>query len=130
VTTAEAASPLLEVHDLRKSFGRVKAVDGVDLAVRPGEFVALLGANGAGKSSLLQMLAGLFAPDSGTIRIAGLDLRRRVADALAEIGVVFQQPTLDLELSVRANLLFHADLQGLPRRIAKERAAASLARLV
>jgi ABC-2 type transport system ATP-binding protein len=127
VSTTEAA-PLLEVHDLKKSFGRVKAVDGVNLVVRPGEFVALLGANGAGKSSLLQMLAGLFTPDSGTIKVAGLDLSRRVSEALGEIGVVFQQPTLDLELSVRANLLFHADLQGLPRRIAKERAAAALAR--
>lgn len=125
--TAQSA-PLLEVIDVQKSFGRVKAVNGVSLAVRAGEFVALLGANGAGKSSLLQMLAGLFSPDSGTIRVAGFDLRHRVVDALGEIGVVFQQPTLDLELTVRANLLFHADLQGLPRRTANERIAAALAR--
>ncbi len=125
---ATQSVPLLEVIDVQKSFGRVKAVNGVSLAVRAGEFVALLGANGAGKSSLLQMLAGLFSPDSGTIRVAGFDLRHRVVDALGEIGVVFQQPTLDLELTVRANLLFHADLQGLPRRMANERIAAALAR--
>jgi len=124
----EESAPLLEVSELQKSFGRQKAVDGVSLKLRAGEFVALLGANGAGKSTLLQMLSGLFSPDAGSILVAGFDFRRHVSSALGVIGVVFQQPTLDLELSVRANLLFHADLQGLPRRIANDRIAAALSR--
>ncbi len=124
----EPSAPLLEVRGLRKSYGRVKALDGVDLAVRAGEFVALLGPNGAGKSTLLQLLTGLISPDAGTITVHGHDLRRHAVRALGDIGVVFQQSTLDLELSVRANLIYHADLQGLPRGVANRRIAAALDR--
>jgi ABC-2 type transport system ATP-binding protein len=117
----DASTPVLEVQQVAKSYGPIKALDGVNLTVSPGEFVALLGANGAGKTTLLQLLTGLFAPDSGTIKVLGNDLRRNAIKALGGIGVVFQQQTLDLELSVRANLLYHADLHGLPRRIARQR---------
>ncbi|MCW5695737.1 MAG: ATP-binding cassette domain-containing protein [Bauldia sp.] len=124
----KSGAAVLEVRKLEKSYGRVKALAGVDLTVREGEFVALLGPNGAGKSTLLQLLTGLFSPDNGSIMVLGNDLRRSAIRALAGIGVVFQQPTLDLELSVRANLLFHADLHGLNRRAARERIDASLKR--
>ncbi len=112
---------VLEVQQVTKSYGATKALGGVDLSVDAGEFVALLGANGAGKTTLLQLLTGLFAPDSGTIKVLGHDLRREAIKALSGIGVVFQQQTLDLELSVRANLRYHADLHGLPRRVASQR---------
>ena len=93
-----------------------------------GEFVALLGPNGAGKSTLMQLLTGLFVPDAGTVRVAGLDMANYAIRALAKIGVVFQQPTLDLELTVRANLRFHADLHGLDRRTADVQIGHELAR--
>lgn len=112
---------VLAVDSLRKSYGSILALDQVTLDVREGEFVALLGPNGAGKSTLLQLLTGLFAPDEGTIRILGQDIRLHLTSALAQLGVVFQQPTLDLELTVEANLRYHADLHGLPRGPARKR---------
>ncbi len=123
-----SSAPVLTVTRLEKSYGKVKALAGVDITVREGEFVALLGPNGAGKSTLLQLLTGLFSPDAGEINVLGYDLRASAIEALRYIGVVFQQPTLDLELSVRANLLFHADLHGLDRPTAKRRIAAALER--
>lgn len=117
---------VLEVEDVKKSFGDVEALKGVSLTVRAGEFVALLGPNGAGKSTLLQLLTGLFSPDAGRIEVLGRDMVREATAALADIGVVFQQQTLDLELSVQANLLYHADLHGMSRHLAKERIARSL----
>ena len=112
---------VLEIRDVTKSYGGVKALDSISLSVNRGEFVALIGANGAGKTTLLQLLVGLFAPDSGSISVLGHDLRHHTSRALSGIGVVFQQPTLDLELSIRANLTYHADLHGMPRRVARER---------
>ena len=79
--------------------------------------VALLGPNGAGKSTLMQLLTGLFVGRPGQHpRAPGHDMRTEATRALASLGVVFQQFALDLDLSVRANLLFHTDLHGLPRR--------------
>lgn len=124
----DRSAPLLAARNLAKAYGRVKALDGIDLTVSAGEFVALLGTNGAGKSTLLQLLTGLFSPDAGEITVCGHDLRRSAVRALADIGVVFQQTTLDLELSVMSNLLLHSDLHGLPRRIARKRIAAALER--
>jgi len=88
----------------------------------------LLGPNGAGKSTLFQVLAGLFAADAGEVEIAGRALAREPARALAHLGIVFQQPSLDLDLSVARNLQFHADLQGLPRPLAAARIAAGALR--
>jgi ABC-2 type transport system ATP-binding protein len=124
-----SATPLLQVDDVSKSYGSVKALDGVTLGLRPGEFLALLGPNGAGKTTLFQLLTGLFVADRGRIVIDGLDIRRRLVDALARLGVVFQQPTLDLDLTVEANLRFHARLHGLSRRRATARISDELGRL-
>jgi ABC-2 type transport system ATP-binding protein len=114
---------MLSVVGLTKRYGAHAALDGLDVTLPSGQFVALLGPNGAGKSTLFQLLTGLFAPSSGEIRIAGFDLRRHARAALAQIGVVFQQPSLDLDLTVRRNLKLQADLHGLP-------AAVALARIV
>jgi ABC-2 type transport system ATP-binding protein len=89
----------------------------------------LLGPNGAGKSTLFQLLSGLFLPDSGKIEVMGHDMSRDPVPALAQLGIVFQQPTLDLELTVTANLMFHAGLHGMPRTGAHARVDDELARL-
>jgi ABC-2 type transport system ATP-binding protein len=122
-------TPALRLDKVVKSYGAIRAVDGVSFTAFAGEFIALLGPNGAGKSTLFQLLSGLFVPDSGDIAIMGHDMRRDPVPALARLGIVFQQPTLDLELTVTGNLLFHAGLHGIPRRIAKTRIATELERL-
>ena len=120
VITSATPTPLithaLSCHEVSKSFGQVHALAAVSLHVAPGELVALLGPNGAGKSTLFQILTGLFVADSGDVEVLGADMARNPVAALAQLGVVFQQMALDLNLSVRANLRFHADLHGLPRR--------------
>ena len=118
---------LLNAENLHKSYGKTHALQGVSLQLRAGEMVALLGPNGAGKSTLLQLLTGLFSPDQGRIEVLGHDLRQYASRALAGLGVVFQQSALDLDLTVRANLLFHTDLHGLPRAVARERIREGLA---
>jgi ABC-2 type transport system ATP-binding protein len=122
-------APALLLDHVVKTYGPVRAVDGVSFSAHPGEFIALLGPNGAGKSTLFQLLSGLFVPDSGRIEVMGHDMTRKPVPALARLGIVFQQPTLDLELSVTSNLLFHAGLHGIPRAVAKARIAKELVRL-
>jgi len=127
--TGQGSAPALRLDHVVKTYGPVRAVDGVSLAAQPGEFIALLGPNGAGKTTLFQLLSGLFVPDSGRIEVMGHDMARDPVPALAQLGIVFQQPTLDLELSVTANLLFHAGLHGIPRAVAKQRIEHELERL-
>src|SRR6202048_4488992 len=122
-------APALLLDNVVKTYGPIRAVDGVSFVARPGEFIALLGPNGAGKSPLFQLLSGLFVPDSGRIEVMGHDMTRNAVPALARLGIVFQQPTLDLELSVTANLMFHAGLHGIPRAVAQARIDKELARL-
>ncbi len=117
---------VLKVQCLCKSYGSKPALKGVSFCIMPGEMVALLGPNGAGKSTLMQLLTGLFSADHGTIEVFGQDLRANPSQALAGMGVVFQQSALDLDLTVNANLLFHTDLHGLARRGAQPRIADGL----
>jgi ABC-2 type transport system ATP-binding protein len=126
---ADQNPPALLLDDVVKSYGPIRALDGVSLKAEGGEFIALLGPNGAGKSTLFQLLSGLFTADSGRIEVMGHDMSRDAVPALAQLGIVFQQPTLDLELSVTANLLFHAGLHGIPRATAQARIANELRRL-
>jgi ABC-2 type transport system ATP-binding protein len=126
---SEMREPVLIVEDVVKRYGTVTALDRVSLSVAGGQFVALLGLNGAGKTTLFQLLSGLFIADGGSIRIHGHDIRRNPVPALAGIGIVFQQPTLDLDLTVRANLRFHAGLHGIPRALQESRIDSAIARL-
>jgi ABC-2 type transport system ATP-binding protein len=128
MATGEGA-PALLLDNVVKTYGAIRAVDGVSFAASAGEFIALLGPNGAGKTTLFQLLSGLFVPDSGRIEVMGHDMLRDPVPALAKLGIVFQQPTLDLELTVTGNLLFHAGLHGIPRAVARTRIEAELARL-
>lgn len=128
-TPTVPVAPMLEVHQLVQRYGARTALNGLSLTLPAGQFVALLGPNGAGKSTLFQVLTGLFSASGGEASVAGHSLRHAATKALARIGVVFQQMSLDLDLSVRRNLQFHADLHGLPRRIAAERIAEGCAAL-
>jgi ABC-2 type transport system ATP-binding protein len=125
----ETQVPALLLDRVVKTYGPIRAVDGVSLVARAGEFIALLGPNGAGKSTLFQLLSGLFTADSGRIEVMGHDMSRDPVPALGRLGIVFQQPTLDLELSVTANLLFHAGLHGMPRATALKRIEEELAQV-
>jgi ABC-2 type transport system ATP-binding protein len=116
------SDPLI-VRQLSKSFGNRKAVDNLSLTVAEGEFVALLGPNGAGKTTLFQMLSGLFTADAGSAAIFGAEIARTPLPALAKLGIVFQQPAIDLDLSVKANLQFQTNLHGIPRAEAERRIA-------
>ncbi len=126
---AMPADPVLVVDRVTKSYGRIKALDEVSLAISGGQFVALLGPNGAGKSTLFQLLTGLFVSDDGDITVMGQDIRKNAVPALAKLGIVFQQPTVDPELTVIANLRFHTRLHGLDGKLASMRIDAELERI-
>ncbi len=119
----------LVVEGITHHWGRRRVLSDVGFTVERGRFCSLLGPNGAGKSTLFGLLTGLFAARTGRIEIAGHDLARAPRAALARIGVVFQAPTLDLDLTVRRNLLYFAALHGLRGREAERRTAAALGRL-
>ena len=120
---------MLSVKNSGKKYGEKWALQDVSFKLKAGQFCALLGPNGAGKSTLFQLLTGLFVPDEGDIFIDQIDLQKHPAKALARIGVVFQQQALDLDLSVRRNLKFHADLHGLTKSVCTERIALDCDRL-
>ncbi len=120
---------MLTLEHLSKRYGQRRALDQLSLHLPAGQLVALLGPNGAGKSTLFQLLTGLFVADSGRAIVHGHDLRGATTRALRHIGVVFQQMALDLDLTVLANLSFHADLHGLPRAQAQARIAQGCAAL-
>ena len=111
---------LLTAKGLCKAYAGKPALMDVSIDLAPGTLTALLGPNGAGKSTLLQLLTGLFNPDQGQVVVSGHAMNTHPARALASLGVVFQQSALDLDLSVRANLLSHSDLHGMPRSAAKQ----------
>lgn len=114
-------SNVLRVDNVVKAYGENIALKGVSFGIPAGAFVALLGPNGAGKTTLFQLLTGLFAADSGTIEVDGFDIATNPVAVLARLGVVFQQATLDLDMSVRANLRFHASLHGIGGAKRKQR---------
>ena len=122
-------TPGLSVQNLSYAYGARKALDDVSFSVARGDFCALLGPNGAGKSTLFALLTRLFTTPTGKIMIAGHDMTKTPRRALARMGVVFQAPTLDLDLTIRQNLSYFAALHGLSGRDAAKRIDASLDRL-
>ncbi len=119
----------LSVAGLSYAYGAKQALADVSFAAQPGRFTALLGPNGAGKSTLFGLLAGLLRPGAGRVEVAGHDMARAPRRALAQMGIVFQQTTLDLDLTVRQNLRYFAALRGLAGRAADARIDAALERL-
>jgi ABC-2 type transport system ATP-binding protein len=110
-----AADAAVSARGLTKRYGTVTAVDGIDLDVIAGETFGFLGPNGAGKSTTIGMLCTLIAPASGTATVAGFDVVRERDHVRQNIGLVFQDTTLDGYLSAAQNLRFHAELYGIPR---------------
>lgn len=126
---AVAEPPALEVSGLSHNFGERPVLRDVGFTLEPGDCTVLLGLNGAGKTTLFSLITRLYNHKSGAIRIFGAEIRERPSEALANIGVVFQQPTLDLDLTIRQNLVYHAALHGLPRRLALSRIAREVERV-
>lgn len=118
----------LSVDSVSLAYGEKLALDRVSFHIAQGECTILLGPNGAGKTSLFSLITRLYDTREGGIEIAGFNLKRQSTRALARLGVVFQQSTLDLDLSVESNLLYHADLHGLPRKLARTRIQEELER--
>ncbi len=108
---------MIHVQNLVKTFGDVRAVDGVSFEVRAGEIFAFLGPNGAGKTTTIQMLTTLLRPTSGTIALDGLDPAKRPLDARRRFGIVFQDPSLDHELTAYENMDLHGVLYHVPRKV-------------
>ncbi|HET6321256.1 MAG TPA: ABC transporter ATP-binding protein [Hyphomicrobium sp.] len=117
--TAEA--PALVVKNVSHSFGDNRALNDVSLEIPRGRFVVLLGLNGAGKSTLFALITRLYDNVTGEIRIFGEDIRRRAMAALQRLGVVFQSRTLDLDLTLKQNLLYHCALHGISGQEARKR---------
>jgi len=112
---------MIRVENLTKTFGEVKAVDGVSFHVRPGEIFAFLGPNGAGKTTTIQMLTTLLRPTTGTMTLDGLDPVTRQLEVRRRFGIVFQDPSLDGDLTAYENMDLHGVLYHVPRRTRVER---------
>ena len=112
---------VIEINGLHKSFGEVKAVDGLSFKVKQGELFAFLGVNGAGKSTTISMMCGTIRPDEGQIAVCGKNALTDIAAITSKIGVVFQSSVLDSVLTVRDNLLSRASLYGITGKAAAER---------
>lgn len=121
-------APALAVENLSYTYGKKLALDAIGFTVDPGECTILLGPNGAGKSTLFSLITRLYDSREGIIKIGGFDLKKKSSQALARLGVVFQQPTLDLDLNVIQNLRYHAALHGLSPRLADLRIREELER--
>jgi ABC-2 type transport system ATP-binding protein len=116
-----AGAAAVAVRGLKKTYGKVEAVKGVDFEVRPGEVFGFLGPNGAGKTTTISMLCTLVNPTGGSATVAGHDVVRERDEVRRNIGLVFQDPTLDGYLSAEQNLRFHAELYGVPKSVVGDR---------
>ncbi|MEV4757865.1 ABC transporter ATP-binding protein [Micromonospora sp. NPDC049559] len=117
------AQPLIQARGLVKRFGDFTAVDGIDVAVTAGEAFGFLGPNGAGKSSTMRMIGCVSPPSGGELTILGMDPRRQGPAIRSRLGVCPQLDNLDPELTVQENLTTYARFFGIPRRVARARAA-------
>jgi ABC-2 type transport system ATP-binding protein len=112
---------MLAIRDLVKTFGEVRAVDAISFDVEEGEIFAFLGPNGAGKTTTIQMLTTLLRPTSGTIRLDGLDPAVNAKEVRQRFGIVFQDPSLDADLTAWENMDIHGILYHVPRSTRRER---------
>ena len=119
----------METQGLTRRFGDLLAVEALDLQVQKGEILGFLGPNGAGKTTSIRMMTGLLAPTAGTVRILGRDIAQDPEAVREHVGVCPQENVLWTELTCEENLLFLADMYGLPRREGRERTRDLLARL-
>jgi ABC-2 type transport system ATP-binding protein len=126
VMNTQARAPALSIEDVSHAYGKTRVLNNVSLIVPQGRFTAVLGLNGAGKTTLLSLITRLFDTQSGAISVLGYRVDRQPTQALRRLGVVFQARTLDLDLSVMDNLLFHAALHGIAGREARRRATSVL----
>ena len=111
----------IEISEVSHNFGQKRVLDQITLTIKKGTFCALLGPNGAGKSTLFSALTRLLIPTQGVIKIHGNDIHKSPRPALSNIGVVFQQQTMDLDLTVFQNLRYFGKLQGMSGRDLNQR---------
>lgn len=111
----------IEISKISHNFGQKRVLDQINLSIKKGTFCALLGPNGAGKSTLFSALTRLLIPTQGVIKIHGNDIHKSPRPALSNIGVVFQQQTMDLDLTVFQNLRYFGKLQGMSGRDLNQR---------
>ena len=116
-------SGVVETKDLRKSYGKLEAVRGIDLEVRPGEIFGFLGPNGAGKTTTISILCTLVRKTAGEARVAGIDVDADPSAVRRRIGLVFQDPSLDAQLTARENLELHGQIYGVPGDVRRKRIA-------
>ena len=109
----ESLENAIEVRRLRKAFGTLKAVDGIDFELKQGEFLTVFGPNGAGKTTLIKILAGLTQPSSGTAKVAGFDIAEGHPEMRKEIGIISHATALYADLTPLENLIFFARMPGL-----------------
>ena len=119
----------LSLEDLSFSYSGKKALDQISFTINAGECTILLGPNGAGKSTLFSLITRLYDTHAGRIELCGFDIQKETRHALAKLGVVFQQTTLDMDLSVLQNLRYHTALHGLSNKVAQHRIQQELERL-
>jgi ABC-2 type transport system ATP-binding protein len=127
-TKAAGSEAAISVRGLVKSFGDVRALDGVELEAAAGTVLGVLGPNGAGKTTTVRILSTLLSPDAGTARVAGLDVVREAAQLRSQIGLAGQNAAVDENLTGLENLTMVGRLYGNRRRAAKARAAELLER--
>ena len=111
----------IETHDLTKRYGELVAVDRLNLAVERGEILGLLGPNGAGKTTVISMLSTILKPTHGTAKVNGFDIISHPDDVRKSIGIVFQEPSVDDELTGLENLQLHSMWYGVPKAIRHDR---------
>ncbi len=119
----------LDIKGVSHNFGSFCALDDVSIKIEPGDFTVLLGLNGAGKTTLYSLITRLYNNVTGSIKIFGHDVRDSPSEALKNIGVVFQQPTLDLDLSINENLHYHSALHGISIKNATDRINSEMQRI-
>src|SRR5262245_24156810 len=121
VDCSVARMEIIQVENLVKTFGEIKAVDGIQLSVQAGQIFGFLGPNGAGKSTTINILATVLQPTSGRATVAGFAVVAKPNDVRQSIGLVLQDQSLDDRLSVQENLYLHSLLYDVPSKVFKDR---------